>query len=389
MATHQEKLNRVFQYFCKQALATPWRVKDMVSIHLSPEIMKDIASRWNTIISEPTLRAGFLLALLETPKKKYNAENRDPALELCQKGIDDINPYIRMLAVMMSKFICNGYMDLEFAMAIEEISIAVNKVTEHFPKTTLSVHPNELCFLQPNVAAQIHLMESNDNLSFLPLPALEERIKQYGIPEELTKIHHVTPHSPFPHRKLSGRYVAPTSLGIPKRKSLSSTNIGFSLPPTMTDHQTKLKGLRKSSKIIILDIDEPIAIRNQSKPAAIDVKNEREKKIKDKELSAQLKRDEKRIKKEQADEDRLEKRSKAADVELNKKRLANDEKINLVEDTSDHRILPNNIITGSRIELEAIIGSFSSVSSEDLLLIIEFLKGKYGSIFFLSKIALG
>ena len=72
----ESKLQQIFQFFTSKALATPWHILDHVSNHLSVDILKYIISQWGLVAGKDKvhIRAGFLLALLNSPKKKLAPE---------------------------------------------------------------------------------------------------------------------------------------------------------------------------------------------------------------------------------------------------------------------------------------------------------------------------
>ena len=72
-----DSLETIYNFFLSKALNKPWRAYEGVSIHLSPDILDYIVNKWDTLNDGPmsdTFKAGFLMSLLSSPRKRLSPE---------------------------------------------------------------------------------------------------------------------------------------------------------------------------------------------------------------------------------------------------------------------------------------------------------------------------
>ncbi|KAL5033609.1 hypothetical protein BDV3_000579 [Batrachochytrium dendrobatidis] len=351
------ELERVFSFFTTRALVVPWHIYDHLAIHLTADILVFILTKWHVLSDAPILRAGFLLGLLSSPRKRFPADLKLPADKLIELGRADPHPYVRLVGDMLSTWVSNGYINSTCVLQIPELSSGLYPLRQKL--STIQLFPKVLVFIShiarkhsalpfsrpasaisstPISPTSTSTLASNEVFTFKPeyaIRPLHERIAEYGI--DLTQVDTSMSHN----RSSSGKSpLASTPLGIRKRPNSNSaflrpaqrlaTNtrrfshgFSFSTSSTGSPHASspgaitpvRAKGFQKESKIKMIDIEQAVDIEKikteAQKKIEDDAQAEKMRKARERDKAAQARREakeltqnERRMKRAKLDEER-------------------------------------------------------------------------------------
>ncbi|KAI8929571.1 hypothetical protein BC831DRAFT_274868 [Entophlyctis helioformis] len=189
----QQRLDQVYLYFGKALTSVPWSINDRVSAHLSADILEFLVFKWPSMASQPGFRAGFLLAILASPKKRISSDLKQVSEKLVELGLQDEDEYVRILAAAVSKWVSHGYFGSDEVLDNSPVFAPVLEAM----RQSLGSHrfaPREIAYLGHNVRRSLQVREPStpgasssshtpafqfkDEHAILPL---EERIASYGM----------------------------------------------------------------------------------------------------------------------------------------------------------------------------------------------------------------
>ncbi|KAH6564015.1 hypothetical protein BASA61_010054 [Batrachochytrium salamandrivorans] len=357
-STDPGELEGVFNFFTTKALFYPWHIYDHLTIHLNPDILIFIATKWAAMADAPLLRAGFLSSLLSVPGKRFPADLKQPADKLITIALEDPHPYVKVLAHALRNWIMGGYIDTSSVLQVKELENGLSTFRKNLFKTRFS--PKLLVFVSHKARKNLPVssdmspvgaeppspsaLSATNGFQIKPeytISSLKRRLEKYGI-----DTHHSPTLPSVPRGSMAGKQsMVTTPLGLRKRSTVlgsfsRQTDRPIShirgMSGTDSDTPIKAKGFQKKTKIMMIDIEQTVDIEktklDAQKKLEDDVQAEKLRKNRERDEAAQAKRtakemldnerrvkrarleEERRLKLEEKDRERLEKKKRLARV---------------------------------------------------------------------------
>ncbi|KAL2911596.1 hypothetical protein HK105_208935 [Polyrhizophydium stewartii] len=321
------RMEQIFLFFTTKALAVSWHIYDQLAIHLEPDIIDYIIARWPTIAA-PSLRAGFILAMLASPRKRLAHDFKPGAEKLAQLGERDPHPYVRLVAKALSTWISRGFFDTHLIYSLPELqpSLAPLRKSPVNPSAPSAFGPSPPVFRFKSEHA---------------IGSLESRLKAYSLDDETSAGRSITPPkagaplsaaanplrkkpTPAPFLRRTSGLSAPApprrlNAGPFGQRGDSAGSLSLASPLTPSSGALPAgKGFKKETRIKMLDLDEVKDIdkskTDAQKKLEDDAKAEKERKQREREAEMQARREvkeaeleEKRQKKARLEEERRSK----------------------------------------------------------------------------------
>lgn len=392
----QEKLQQIFSFFASRALKAPWNISQQVSIHLSPDIVQFIVDKWPEIHDQPLARAGFIQALLCTPRKKIGPEMQPVARKLGKLGIKDQNEYVRLVAQILLGFTDDGFIDIKSleSPTVDRIVSAI--LPSRSNKKTFKILARNARYMDARYTGFLSTGEYAEEplISFscaAQIPAFSDRIKSYGMPEDysledfaFTPLSFSSASMPVPAsddssslKRKASLLLGSQRLGIPKRQSSQG---GFSSSKKSGGLEAKkskyLSPKRHTSMILDLDDTKMLdrSVEEQQKRREDEARLEREAKIREKEADQQK---------------RVTAREQAAELKRVKQlRIENDRQQRQAQSESKNVESPVTPVAPAALAIpptqyapatvDMVLAGSENVSDQDFEIVRDFLAGRYG-----------
>ncbi|KAJ3092153.1 hypothetical protein HK102_010277 [Quaeritorhiza haematococci] len=327
LTAQEEQLRRIFDYFCREALSTPWNIVTAVSIHQQSTLLEYIVRKWPEIVGDKQVkfRTGFLLSLVGISRKNLRPDMRLQADQLFREAQKDPNELVRAVAFLAKDWMSGGGFDL----ALEDVSPifkdALERLRPHLINKDLKICPADLVYLSDRVVDSIKLRGYESIKEIEPSSRIHVR-KDHAIPPENERLKKYrkaggpsTTATPARSASAGGSFLRkskPTSFlrsskpaGISTEKRFSFSGASSAGPSSAGSTH---KGFVKESKIRVLDLEETQNI--------VKSKQEQERLEKEeKEKEQQRKREEAEQRKRQREKEAEEKKAKKMKLEEKKK----------------------------------------------------------------------
>ncbi|KAH9270541.1 hypothetical protein BASA83_007354 [Batrachochytrium salamandrivorans] len=430
-STDPGELEGVFNFFTTKALFYPWHIYDHLTIHLNPDILIFIATKWAAMADAPLLRAGFLSSLLSVPGKRFPADLKQPADKLITIALEDPHPYVKVLAHALRNWIMGGYIDTSSVLQVKELENGLSTFRKNLFKTRFS--PKLLVFVSHKARKNLPVssdmspvgaeppspsaLSATNGFQIKPeytISSLKRRLEKYGI-----DTHHSPTLPSVPRGSMAGKQsMVTTPLGLRKRSTVlgsfsRQTDRPIShirgMSGTDSDTPIKAKGFQKKTKIMMIDIEQTVDIEktklDAQKKLEDDVQAEKLRKNRERDEAAQAKRtakemldnerrvkrarleEERRLKLEEKDRERLEKKKDLRALLMSLAAIRDAKILTILMASGNPDASVPTHTSGvieirpppvpAKIAFEDVVYGSENLSEEDSRLIQDFLLGRY------------